>query len=106
MNAKSAIDPDVMRGAADEASELLKALSNQHRLLLLCQLIDGEKSVGQLADFLGIRDSTVSQHLALLRRDRIISGRREGQTIWYRIESETARQVMDVLYGAYCRPKG
>lgn len=105
MNIKPVIDPNVMRDAADEASELLKALSNQHRLLILCQLIEGEKSVGQLADFLGIRDSTVSQHLALLRREKIIAGRRDGQTIWYRIESEPARQVMEILYGAYCSPR-
>lgn len=105
MNIETTIDPNVMRAAADEASELLKALSNQHRLLILCQLIEGEKSVGQLAEFLGIRDSTVSQHLALLRRERIIAGRRDGQTIWYRIESEPARAVMEVLYGAYCSPQ-
>ncbi|MCO5158496.1 MAG: metalloregulator ArsR/SmtB family transcription factor [Aquamicrobium sp.] len=97
------IDADAMRDAAGEASELLKALSNQHRLLILCRLIDGEKSVGQLAEFLGIRDSTVSQHLALLRRDRLIAGRRDGQTIWYRIESDVARRVVEVLYGSFCQ---
>lgn len=91
-----------MQAAADEASELLKALANRHRLLILCQLVDGERSVGQLAEFLGIRDSTVSQHLALLRRDKIIAGRRDGQTIWYRIESEPARNVITALYGTYC----
>lgn len=105
MNIETTIDPDAMREAADDASELLKALSNQHRLLILCKLIEGEKSVGQLAEFLGIRDSTVSQHLALLRRERIIAGRRDGQTIWYRIESGPARAVMEVLYGAYCSPQ-
>jgi len=72
-------------------------------LLILCRLIDGEKSVGQLAEFLGIRDSTVSQHLALLRRDRLIAGRRDGQTIWYRIESDVARRVVEVLYGSFCQ---
>ncbi|MFC5386523.1 ArsR/SmtB family transcription factor [Aquamicrobium segne] len=97
------IDADAMRNAASEASELLKALSNQHRLLILCRLIDGEKSVGQLAEFLGIRDSTVSQHLALLRRDRLIAGRRDGQTIWYRIESDVARRVVEVLYNSFCQ---
>ncbi|WP_454288370.1 ArsR/SmtB family transcription factor [Rhizobium arsenicireducens] len=96
------VDPDSMQDAADDASELLKALANRHRLLILCQLIDGERSVGQLAEFLGIRDSTVSQHLALLRRDRIIAGRRDGQTIWYRIESEPARNVITALYGSFC----
>lgn len=102
MNIRAKIDPKAMQSAADDASSLLKALSNRHRLLILCQLIDGEKSVGQLAEFLGVRDSTASQHLALLRRDRIISGRRDGQTIWYRISSRPARDIMQVLYGAYC----
>lgn len=97
-------DANQMRDAADVASELLKALSNQHRLLILCRLIDGEKSVGQLAEFLHIRDSTVSQHLALLRRGGIISGRRDGQTIWYSIENDVARQVVKVLYDSFCRP--
>ncbi|MGV8939694.1 MAG: ArsR/SmtB family transcription factor [Allorhizobium sp.] len=96
------IDPEFMQGAADDASELLKALANRHRLLILCQLVDGERSVGQLAEFLGIRDSTVSQHLALLRRDRIISGRRDGQTIWYRMEDGPARGVIEALYKAFC----
>ncbi len=96
------LNPESMQNAADDASELLKALANRHRLLILCQLIDGERSVGQLAEFLRIRDSTVSQHLALLRRDRIISGRRDGQTIWYRIESEPARNVIGALYNTYC----
>ena len=91
-----------MRSAAEAASELLKALSNRHRLLLLCRLTEGEQSVGQLAAFLGIRDSTVSQHLALLRRDGIIAGRRDGQTIWYRIESDAARQVVSALYQSFC----
>lgn len=91
-----------MVAGADMASELLKSLSNRHRLLILCRLTDGEHSVGELAEFLGIRDSTVSQHLALLRRDRIISGRREGQTIWYRIESEPARAIVATLYESFC----
>lgn len=75
------IETDVMQQAVEEACELLKALSNRHRLLILCLLIEGEKSVGQLAELLGIRDSTTSQHLAILRRDRLIAGRRDGQTI-------------------------
>ena len=93
---------DPMQAAADDATELLKSMANRHRLLILCQLVKGEHSVGQLAEFLGIRDSTVSQHLALLRRDRIIAGRRDGQTIWYRIESEPALQVVKALYDSFC----
>ena len=86
----------IIRQRADEGAV------EQHRLR--SALIDGEKSVGQLAEFLGIRDSTVSQHLALLRRDGIISGRRDGQTIWYRIEADIAREVVSVLYAHYCSP--
>ena len=93
-----------MQSAADEASELLKALANRHRLLILCQLIDRERSVGELAEFLGSRGSTVSQHLALLRRDGLVNARRDGQTIWYSINSPSARALLRTLYRAYCRP--
>ena len=97
------IDAESMKSGADMASELLKSLSNRYRLLILCRLSDGEHSVGQLAEFLGIRDSTVSQHLALLRREKIIAGRRDGQTIWYRIESTPARAVISTLYESFCK---
>ena len=80
------------------ASDLLKALANRHRLLILCQLIEKERSVGELAEFLGIRDSTVSQHLALLRQDGLVAARRDGQTIWYSIGSAPARAVLETLY--------
>ena len=93
-----------MQAAADEASELLKALANRHRLLIICQLIDGERSVGQLAEFLGIRDSTVSQHLALLRKDGLVAARRDGQIIWYSISSGPARELVETLYRVYCAP--
>ncbi len=94
-----------MERAADGASELLKALANRHRLMIVCQLIDGERSVGELADAIGVRDSTVSQHLALLRKDGIVGTRRDGQTIFYSIESPAARSVVEVLYGQYCTPR-
>jgi DNA-binding transcriptional ArsR family regulator len=93
-----------MQQAADTASELLKALANRHRLLILCQLIESERSVGDLAQFLGIRDSTVSQHLALLRRDGLVAARRDGQTIWYSISSAPARALLETLYRVYCAP--
>ena len=98
------IDTEQMQSAADAASELLKALANRHRLLILCQLIDGERSVGELAAFLGIRDSTVSQHLAILRRDDLVGSRRDGQTIWYSISSAPARELVEVLYRSFCAP--
>ncbi|MDA9533583.1 ArsR family transcriptional regulator [Bradyrhizobium sp. CCBAU 25338] len=96
---------EVMERAADQASELLKALANRHRLLIICQLIDGERSVGELAEFLNLRDSTVSQHLALLRKDGLVSARREAQTIFYSIASEPAREVLKTLYQAFCAPR-
>ena len=96
------VDAAAMQAAADDASALMKALANRHRLLILCRLTDGEKSVGDLAAFLGVRDSTVSQHLALLRREKLVAARRDGQTIWYRIASEPARAVVGTLYAAFC----
>jgi DNA-binding transcriptional ArsR family regulator len=96
------MSPANMLIAAEQASELLKSLANRHRLLIVCQLIQAERSVGELAAFLGIRDSTVSQHLALLRKDGIVAGRRDGQTIWYSIASAPAREVLDTLYRVYC----
>jgi DNA-binding transcriptional ArsR family regulator len=95
---------DVMERAADRAGELLKALANRHRLLILCHLIEKERSVGELAEFLGIRDSGVSQHLALLRKDGLVSARRDGQTIWYSIASGEARALLEALYDIYCGP--
>ncbi|MGJ4889498.1 ArsR/SmtB family transcription factor [Bradyrhizobium sp. HKCCYLS3077] len=91
-----------MEAAADQASDLLKALSNRHRLLIICQLVDVERSVGELAASLGLRDSTVSQHLALLRKDGLVIARRDGQTIYYSISSEPAREVLKTLYQVYC----
>jgi DNA-binding transcriptional ArsR family regulator len=98
------IDSAVMESAADQASDLLKALSNRHRLLIICQLIDGERSVGDLAEFLNLRDSTVSQHLALLRKDGLVAARRDAQTIYYSIASDPAREILKTLYQVYCAP--
>lgn len=91
-----------MQAAADQASDLLKALANRHRLLIVCQLLEKERSVGELAELLQIRDSTVSQHLALLRKDGVVKTRRDGQTIWYAIASAPVRAVVRTLYRAYC----
>ena len=93
-----------MLAAADEASALLKALSNRHRLIIICQLSEKERSVGELATLLNIRDSTVSQHLALLRKDGLVTARRDGQTIWYSIASAPARELVGALYRSYCAP--
>jgi DNA-binding transcriptional ArsR family regulator len=96
------IQTNEMLAAADEASTMLKALSNRHRLILFCQLTEKERSVGELAALLKIRDSTVSQHLALLRKDGLVTARRDGQTIWYSIGSPQARELVRTLYRVYC----
>ncbi len=93
-----------MQAAATEASELLKALAHPHRLMIICQLIERPRSVGELADLLDLRDSTVSQHLALLRKDGLVEPRRDGQTIWYSIASAPARALLTTLYRVYCGP--
>lgn len=93
-----------MYNSAGEASEVLKSLANPHRLMILCQLIDGERSVGDLAAFLDLRSSTVSQHLALLRRDALVAARRDGQTIWYGIASQPAQKILKTLFQLYCVP--
>jgi DNA-binding transcriptional ArsR family regulator len=95
---------DDMALAADQTSDLLKALANRHRLMIVCQLIEKKRSVGELAALLKIRDSTVSQHLALLRKDGLVSAKRDGQTIWYSIGSRPARELVRTLYRVYCAP--
>lgn len=93
-----------MQDSAAEAEELLKAMANRHRLVILCQLIDAERSVGELAEILDLRDANVSQHLALLRKDGLVTTRREGQTIWYAIASAPARKLVETLYQIFCAP--
>lgn len=93
-----------MAEAADAASDLLKSLAHPTRLLVLCRLIEAECSVGELVEFLGIRDSTASQHLALLRKDGLVRARRQGQTIRYAIASDPARHVLETLALHFCAP--
>lgn len=98
------VEPAQMHASAEAAEELLKAMANRHRLMILCQLIGGECSVGELAELLELRDSTVSQHLALLRKDDLVATRRDGQTIWYSIASDPARSLVETLYQIFCAP--
>lgn len=88
--------------AATAASDLLKALASPNRLKILCHLIEGEKSVGQIAALIGVRETTVSQHLALLRKDRLVTSRRAGQTIFYTLDSPAAARIIAVLYETFC----
>jgi DNA-binding transcriptional ArsR family regulator len=90
---------------ARRASALLKAMSNQHRLMILCQLVPGEKSVGELEAIIGLSQSALSQHLARLRRDQIVKTRRVAQTIYYSLAGEEASAVIETLYSIYCNAK-
>ena len=87
---------------ADEAIAVLKAMASHNRLLLLCELAAGERSVGELAQSLDLAQSTVSQHLSLLRRDGVVSGRREAQTIHYRISDPRVQALMSTLFEQFC----
>ena len=100
------VDPKIMIAASSQASELLKSLGNPVRLMIVCQILNGEKSVGELAAFLKVSQSTVSQHLALMRKDCIVSPRREAQTIYYSISSPPAKAIISALYELYCAPGG
>jgi len=88
---------------AREASGLLKTLGNEHRLLILCTLLDGERSVGDLVDKIGLSQSALSQHLARLRRDGLVRTRRSSQTIYYRVAGAEAPAVLATLHSLYCR---
>lgn len=88
--------------AADKASALMKTLGHKGRLLILCQLASGEKSVGQLAESLDIPQSPLSQHLSRMRKEGLVGTRREAQTIYYSLKADEAGKVIECLYGLYC----
>jgi ArsR family transcriptional regulator, virulence genes transcriptional regulator len=96
------MDIEALSAAADEASEFLKSLASPVRLRILCSILSREASVGELAEQLGVRQSVVSQHLALLRKDGLVRTRRDGQTIWYALADERVVRVMDVLQQTFC----
>lgn len=97
-----ALDLQQLQENARRASALLKAMSNEHRLMVLCQLLHGEKSVGQLERIVGLSQSALSQHLARLRRDDLVKTRRSAQTIYYSLKGEEASAVIATLYSLYC----
>lgn len=97
-----AIDPNVLREAAGQAVSALKALANEDRLLLLCQLSQAEMCVGDLEEALGIRQPTLSQQLGVLRGEGIVKTRREGKHIRYSLADPKLLQVLEVLYRLYC----
>lgn len=89
---------------AREASEFLKALAHESRLLILCILSEGEKSVGDLEMILDQRQSTVSQQLARLRLDGLVTTRRDGKSVYYRLANDDVRTILTALYSVFCQP--
>ena len=88
---------------AKHVATLLKAIANPARLVILCQLIEGERSVGALERAAGLSQSAISQHLAVLRRGDVVASRREGQTIFYSLASDDVVTLMGTLHTVFCR---
>ena len=95
---------EALMRSARKASDFLKALSHENRLLLLCLLAERERSVGELENILSLRQPTVSQQLARLRYDGLVTTRRDGKAIYYSIADENVRQIITVIYSIYCEP--
>src|SRR5882724_5737186 len=93
---------ELLQDKAAAAAGLLKVLSNEARLMILCQLIDGEKPVNELEEKVGLKQSAVSQHLAILRHERLVKTRRQAQFIYYSLASPEAKAVVSALYKIYC----
>jgi DNA-binding transcriptional ArsR family regulator len=99
------LDLDDLSANAHQASEFLKALSHEVRLLILCFLIEGEKSVSEIEKMLRLRQPAVSQQLARLRADGLVEARRNGKNIHYSLARTEIRDVIGALHDAFCRPR-
>lgn len=99
------LDIDLMIANAQEASEFLKALSHEARLIILCLLVEGEKSVTEIEEMLSLRQPAVSQQLARLRADNLVETRRDGKNIYYSLARPEVRDIIAALHAAFCRPR-
>jgi DNA-binding transcriptional ArsR family regulator len=97
-------DIDVLMEQARKAGDLLKALSHESRLLILCILVEGEKSVSELEELLSMPQAAVSQQLARLRFDRLVQTRREGRMVYYSIADPEVARLVELLYEFFCKP--
>lgn len=97
-------DLDKMATNAMRASNFLKAISHEGRLMILCHLASGEKSVTELEELLSARQAAVSQQLSRLRLEGLVIPRRDGKTIYYRLADDRPKQIMEVVYDLFCRP--
>ena len=98
-------DLDKMMQNAQRASNFLKAISHEGRLMILCHLVTGEKSVTELEELLSARQAAVSQQLSRLRLEGLVTPRREGKVIYYRLTDDRPKQIMEVVYDLFCAPK-
>jgi ArsR family transcriptional regulator len=96
------LDLALLRSSAGRAVGILKLLANEDRLLLLCQLSQGERCVGELEGQLGIRQPTLSQQLGVLRADGLVSTRKQGKNVYYSVADPAALEILAVLYRLYC----
>jgi DNA-binding transcriptional ArsR family regulator len=99
------LDLETLLVNARDASEFLKALSHEARLVILCMLIDGEKSVTEIEQILKLRQPAVSQQLARLRGDGLVETRREGKNIYYSLARTDVHEIIEALHKAFCKPK-
>ena len=104
MSADASLELSQMREAAAQACNLMKVLANPDRLMILCQLSQGELRVGELEERLGIVQPTLSQQLTVLREQQLVSTRREGKHIFYTLSSPQALAVIQTLYQEFCQP--
>jgi DNA-binding transcriptional ArsR family regulator len=103
--AVQAMGLDTLLANARDASEFLKALSHEARLVILCMLTEGEKSVTEIEQLLNLRQPAVSQQLARLRADNLVETRRDGKNIYYSLARSDVREVIEALHKAFCKPK-
>ena len=106
MEQNGEIDMEEMADSASRASSLMKTLGHKDRLMILCLLANGEKSVGEIANLLEISQSPLSQHLSRMRKEELVATRREAQTIYYSLKSGEASRIVELLYELFCAPEG
>ncbi len=99
------MDTETLRRHAKRAAALLRALSNENRMLLLCQLVEGEKTVKHLCELVGISQSAMSQHLARLRRDGLVTPSRDRQSVYYAVAGTDVMAILETLHAIYCQPR-
>ncbi|GAA4895542.1 metalloregulator ArsR/SmtB family transcription factor [Ferrimonas pelagia] len=98
------LDIEQMAGNADSAARLLKSIANPHRLMLLCLLLKQEMTVSELNAMVPLSQSALSQHLAVLRKEGMVTTRKESLQVWYRLASPEVEAILATLYGIYCAP--